>query len=245
MGRQPEIHITSINQINHTMQQPVLAYAKQIGQLAGDNAVGLTLFGSIAAGSFDAKRHAAQSVLVLDHIDLTMLRELSKNGAKLGKANIAAPLIMTLAYIRASLDSFPLEFLEITQCHITILGEDCFTELPFEERHMRLQCERELKSILIGMRQGLLTAAGREKLYDGLETESAQRLIRTLRGMLWLKGTREGYTETKVITQIEEMTGVRLAGVRNAINIATKNDWDGFKILYADVEALGKIVDRW
>jgi hypothetical protein len=240
-----DIPMTLINQVNHTMQKPVLAYAKQISQLAGDNAVGLTLFGSIATGSFDPKRHTAQSVLVLDHIDLTMLRELSRNGAKLGKANIAAPLIMTPAYIRTSLDSFPLEFLEIAQCHMTISGEDCFAGLPFEERHIRLQCERELKGILVGMRQGLLAAAGREKLYDGLETESAERLIRTLRGILWLKGVHDGYPETEVITQIEKKTERSLAGVRNAINVATKNDWEGFKTLYADVEALGKIVDCW
>jgi hypothetical protein len=243
MEKQSDIPIASIDQIDPAMHPQVFAYVKQIKQLAGDNVLGLVLFGSIAEGRFDPKRHTIQSVLVLDHMDLTMLRELSKNGVKLGKMHIAAPLIMTPAYIRNSLDSFPLEFLEIEQCHITILGKDFFSELPFEARHIRLQCERELKSILIGMRQGLLSAAGREKLYDGLETESAHRLVRTLRGLLWLKGIKEGIPETEVIAQIEKMAELHLAGVRNILHKKVTDPWDAFKTLYADVEALEKNVD--
>ncbi len=239
------IHLETIGRLADAMRQPIRAYAEKVSQIAGDHAVGLSLFGSIVAGSFDSKRHTARSVLVLDEVDLALLRELSKNGAQLGKVNISAPLIMTPADIRTSLDSFPLELLEIAQCHLTLLGDDFFSALPFETGSMRLQCERELKGTLIGLRQGLLAAAGREKLYDGLETESAHRLVRTLRGMLWLKGEKEGHPETDVIAQVEKLAGVALPGVRNAMNRATPNDWEAFRKLYADVEALGKIVDRW
>ena len=69
----------------------------------------------------------------------------------MGKAKIAAPLIMTQDYIQNSLDSFPLEFLEIQQHHLCLFGQDSFAELSFYQPHLRLQCERELKSMLIGM----------------------------------------------------------------------------------------------
>jgi len=235
----------SINKIIPAMRQPIQAYAEQVALLAGDNIIGLVFFGAISTSHFDPKRHSAQNVFILHEIDLNMLRALAKLGAKMGKANIAAPLIMTPSLIRSSLDTFALELLEIVQCHIHIMGEDSFSELAFEQKYIRLQCERELKAIAIGMRQGLLAVAGREKLFAGLSTESATRLMRTLRGMLWLKGAKEGLPEVEVITQLETMTGYPLVGVRNAINVATPYDWEAFKTLYADVEMLGKNVDQW
>ena len=99
---------------------------------------------------------------------------------------IAAPLIMTPEYIDASVDVFPLEFIEIQQRHFCVFGPDHFEGLSFDHTHVRLQCERELKTLLISMRQALLSAAGHEKLFKTIEADVADRLMRTLRGLLWL-----------------------------------------------------------
>ena len=101
--------VEGLDRIIESMRQPIQQYAEQVRALAGDNALALTLFGSIAAGSFDMKRHTARNVLVLQSIDLELLRGLAKHGSKHGKARIAAPLIMTPGYITASLDTFPLQ----------------------------------------------------------------------------------------------------------------------------------------
>jgi len=240
-----DLHRESIDKIIPVMRHPIQSYAEQVTMLGGNNIIGLVLFGAIAAGQFDPKRHSAQNVLICDAIDLNMLRGLAKLGVKIGKANIAAPLIMTPSLIHRSLDSFALELLEIVQCHLNIIGEDFFKELPFQEEYIRLQSERELKAILIVMRQGLLAAAGREKRFSGLGTDSAQRLIRTLRGMVWLKGIKEGLQETEVIEQVETLIQCRMIGVRNAISVSASHDWERFKTLYSDIEILEKKLDAW
>ncbi len=236
---------SALDRIAETMRQPVRRYAELLRELAGDDAVALTVYGAIAAGSFDPSRHTARSVLVLASVDLEMLRRLSEHGVKLGKARISAPLIMTPDYIKASLDTFPLEMIEIHQQHVTLFGEDHFEDLSFEDSHIRLQCERELKSIQIRMRQGLLAAAGRQKLLGELEADIAEGLVRTLRGLLWLKGQKEAQPATQVLSAVEKVIERPLPGVRAAVDRPGDYGWDRFRSLYEDVESLGKIVDAW
>ncbi len=227
------------------MRGPLQEFARFVRELAGKDAKSLTLFGAVIAGSFDAERHTARSVLVVDRVDLTVLRDLAEHGVRLGKASIAAPLIMTPDYIRASLDTFPLEFIEIKQQHVTVFGDDYFDDLAFDDDHIRLQCERELKVILIGLRQGLLAAAGREMLISALEVDVGEGLMRTLRGLLWLKGHEKPKPALEVVEAVETIANRSLAGVRAALDPDSDHGWDVFESLYRDVEALGEIVDAW
>ncbi|NKB82469.1 MAG: hypothetical protein GKS05_11395 [Nitrospirales bacterium] len=227
------------------MQEPVRRYGEQIHALAGSNGLAITLYGAIASTTFDLAQHMARSVVVLQAIDLMMLRQLAKEGAKLGKVRIAAPLIMTPEYIAASVDSFPLEFIEIQQSRLCLSGPDHFEPLTFIEAHVRLQCERELKTILIGMRQGLLAAAGREKLFSEIESDVAERVIRTLRGLLWLHDQREGLPASQVIDAVSREVNRPLKGIQGSMDHRHTHGWDEFCALYEDVDALRKLVDAW
>jgi len=237
--------LQGLDRIIEPMRQPIERYTEQVRALAGDNALALTLFGAIAAGTFVTNRHTVRNVLVLESVDLEMLHRLAKEGVRLGKARISAPLIMTPVYIKASLDTFPLELIEIHQCHITLFGHDHFETLSFADAHVRLQCERELKTILIGMRQGLLAAAGREKIMAAMEADVAETLVRTFRGLLWLKGQKDPKPSAQVISEVENIIEQKLPGVREALNVSGPHGWDLFQTLYADVETVGKIVDAW
>ncbi len=236
---------SGLEAINEAMREPLREFADLVRQLAGSNAVSLTIFGALAGGSFDPARHTVRSVLVLDKIDLDLLRRLAEEGERLGKSGFAAPLIMTPDYIAASLDTFPLEMIEIYQCHVNVFGTDHFGDLRFEDRHVRLQCEREFKSILISLRQGLLAAAGRENVLEAVEVDIAEQLVRTLRGMLWLKGSRDAKPGPAVVDEVSAMIDRRLDGVRAALDPHGLHGWEEFQQFYQDVAAVGDIVDAW
>ena len=201
--------------------------------------------GAIAAGTFDERRHTVRSVLVLRSIDMDLLRAIAREGEHFGAARIAAPLVMTTEYIQASLDAFPLELIEVRQQHITILGEELFDQIEPEDRHLRLQCERELKTVLIALRQGLLASAGHEKLLGRLEVDAVESVVRTLRGLLWLKGRKETQRAAQVIACVEEIAARPLRGIREALDVGGAHGWEQFKDLYADVETLGQLIDGW
>jgi len=227
------------------MRERVESYARLIQELFGESARALTVFGSALTDAFNVDRDTVRSVLVVERVELPLLRRLADQGAKLGKAGVAAPLIMTPHHIQTSLDTFPLELLEIQVQHVTLFGPDYFNDLAFEKAHVRLQCERELKRTLIGLRQALLASAGRERLIPGIGIDAAETLVRTLRGLLWLKDRREFKDTLPIIAEVEMLAARKLPGIRAALDHARPSGWSDFDRLYDDVDALGEIVNGW
>ncbi len=238
-----EIPTLQVEQVTHPLRQAVREFADLIWRVTDGRALGLTLFGGVVRGPFDPARQPLRSVLVLDEVDLSALRRLAEEGLRLGRSNFAAPLIMTPSYIQASLDTFPLELIEIQQAHITIMGRHFFQDLTFDPQHVRLQCERELKVLLIAMRQGLLAAAGREDLLAILGADAGEGLLRTLRGALWARGQRGHQPAAQVIAEVESWVGLPLDGVRQTLDGSGSDPWQQFQQLYREIAHLGKIVD--
>jgi hypothetical protein len=237
--------LSSMERIVEPMREPVQRYAGLLRDLGGDRCKALTVFGAAVDGPFDSSKQTAHNVLVLDCVDLALLRRLSEFGAKLGKDRIAAPLVMTPDYIQASRDTFALELIEIQHHHVTPFGPDHFADLDFEDAHVRLQCERELKVSLMSLRQGLLAAAGREKSLQTVGLDVAEGLLRMLRGILWFKGRRDPLPREEVLAAVETVLDRKLPGLREAFDVQGLRGWDAFTRLYDDVEAVKKAVDVW
>lgn len=237
--------LVGLDRLPQPLREPITQYCQTLRGLHAGNALSLTLFGSIVVGGFDADRELVRNVFVLERIDLDALRDLARRGRTFARQRIAAPLIMTPAYIKASLDTFPLEMLEIGQQHVTVFGPQHFHELPIEKSHVRLQSERELKSILIGLRQGLLAAAGKEKRFGALEQTIGEALLRALRGMLFLKDAAAPASAAQTVAAIEKLAERELPGARDAVDPCAAHHWEQFRTLYDDVEFLGGRIDAW
>jgi len=231
--------------IAFSMKDPVDEFAQTLHDVFADQVLALTLFGAVTTPGFRPGTHTAKSVIVLQDMDVTALRRLSDKGTRLGRLNLAAPLIMTPAYIADSLDTFPLEFLEIAQRHVTVFGTDYFSSLEPHEHELRLQCERELKVAGTTLRQGLLASLGSEKFIEQLERDLAEGLLRVMRGLLWLKHERDALPGAEVVARLESILARKLVGVRAALDDTNTAGWREFEQLYADVDALGKAVNGW
>lgn len=215
-----------------------------ISSLAGPGLLGLTVFGSCVSSDYDGAAGRLTSVAVLDKINLDQLAELAEHGQRLARLDIAAPLVMTPASIDRSRDTFALELVELVQFRATVLGHDYFENISIENEHLRLQIERSFKQMLIDLRQGVLYSVGREGLLSEVVESIGERLLRTLRGLLWLRGGREPMSRTHVIAAAARLTGRELPGVREAAADKMIHDWNEFKSLYGDLERLAAFSDE-
>ena len=219
-------------------------FTQALLELAGDNLLGLSAFGGWLETDPFFENTPARSVAVLKRVDLKMLDRLASSGAKFGKSNISAPLMMTPEYIKSSCDVFPLELLEIQQLHTPIVGEDHFAELTFAQGDVRLQCEREFKGELIQLRQGLLAAAGRHKLLPELCRACAARIVRMLRGVLLLGGVSPAPKLTReIVKQAAETTDRPLDTLARIVATPSEIDFDAFERFYTEVDGLTSYVD--
>ena len=91
-----------LEHLAETIREPLRRFSAQIRELGKENAIGWALFGAVVAEKFDKSRHAVHSVLMLQSVELDLLKELSAEGAGYGRAGLAAPLVMTPPFLEAS-----------------------------------------------------------------------------------------------------------------------------------------------
>jgi hypothetical protein len=167
------------------------------------------LVGSAVLPDYNAKLSDINSVLVLRTMDLRVLAFLAPLGKKYGKKRIAAPLVMTPEYITGSLDVFPIEFLDFKLIHKTVHGIDLFQDLRIDMPHLRLQCEREIKTKLIGLRQGYVSSLGKKEEIAAMLVRSFTGSMALFRAIISLLGKEPPAPRTEVITMLGAATGIK------------------------------------
>lgn len=156
-------------------------------QAFGKDLVSLMLYGSAAGGSYVKGKSDINILAVLTQEGIDRLEDgfaLVKNWRK---RNVAVPLVMTKQFIDSSLDSYPIEFLNMKNNSVLIHGENVLESLVFKPEDLRLQIERELKSKIILLREGYLESAGQERFVRQLIGKSLTAFISIFNAMLYLK----------------------------------------------------------
>jgi hypothetical protein len=233
----------ALDQLVESLRRPAAEYAHRMREHFGVQLLALVIYGPAATASYERRCDVVRSAAVFDAVDWELLWELAGHGVRLARHGLTPPLVFTPNHLRRSCDTFPLEFLEIQQQHVTLFGDDFFAPLVFQDRDLRIQCERELKVISIALHQRLLASGGRKRRLKRFGHELTEHLARTLRGMLWLKGLREPYSNRQVVEHTETLIDRRLPGVWSVAGENESTAWQEFRDLYADVQALEQYAD--
>jgi len=222
--------------------------------LAADSDTGrihsLHVTGSAVAGEYVAGKSDVNSIVVLHAMDLRFLEMMAPLGKRFGRKRVASPLVMTPEYIESSLDVFPIEFLNIRLVHRTVSGFDLFESIRIDTGDLRLQCERDLKAKLIGLRQGYLSSQGDARILNEDFSRGIAGYIPLFRAIVQLHGEDPAVAYREVVGQLGRVTGVDTAPYVKAIEKRSgrgRSDLDELKRLfetyYAATEALGEAID--
>ena len=152
-----------------------------------DDLKSIILYGSGARGEYVPKKSDLNFLIVLTEAAMNRLREAFPLIRKWRKRRVNIPLFLTEEYIASSLDSFPMEFLNFRESHVLVFGKDVLKELPFDKKHIRLQCERELKGKLLLLREAYLDSEGRPKGLGQVSSASLTAFLSLFRALLFLK----------------------------------------------------------
>lgn len=137
----------------------------------GSEFLGVYLTGSVLTQGFDPKKSGVNLLVIARSLDTAVLERLASALPEPKKAPRFEPLFMTHGQIEKSLDSFPIEWLDIRERHLLLEGEDVVARLDVPRTYLRLQCEHELRGKHIQLRQVLL-----------LQAKEPAALVRTLGG---------------------------------------------------------------
>lgn len=240
-----------LENLNVRTRESVKDFAEQLVATLGDNLRSVTVVGSSLTEDFRPQDSDINTVVVLSEHKQNSLNAIAAMARPMRKKKLSAPLLMTPSYIERSRDVFGVEFLDFQLTHQTVLGDDPFSALTFDKKDIRLQCERELKAMLIRLRQGYIAAAANRRLVRDILISTAKGLTSLLRAVLWLKDV-ERPTDS-------EATFVKAAGEfsTNMDALVTAGKWrhekvrlsetemeNAFETVYATVDRLAGIVDE-
>ena len=153
----------------------------------GRELVSLILYGSAAGGSFIKGKSDINLLVVLTLEGIEKLSDAFATIKYWRKRSVALPLVMTKAFINASLDCYPIEFLNMKNNHILIYGENILEQIDVRPENLRLQIERELKGKLLLLREGYLEAQGKPRQLKNLINRSFTAFISIFNALLYYK----------------------------------------------------------
>ena len=162
------------------------SYSEKINAALPKLIKSIVLFGSAASGERVEKRSDYNLLVVTENIGVLELNQIAKVTTEWLKAGNPPPLFFTLDRLRGSADCFPIEMLDMKQFYKVIHGDDVLKDIVVHPTHLRLMTEREIKSLKIQLRQGVIYANGNPDKVAELIQGTASTALVLLRAALRL-----------------------------------------------------------
>ncbi len=169
-----------------------------------EDLVSVILYGSAAGGDFNPKTSDINLLVVLKEAVIGNMVKSDEIQKKYLKERFSRPLFMDMDYIKSSLDSFPIEFLNMKNCHKVLTGEDILENLVIDKADLRLQIERELKGKRLHLTQQWLEVRNKPRLVKELLIASLRDFSACFRALLHLKEKDVPQDRTELFSAIEK-----------------------------------------
>jgi predicted nucleotidyltransferase len=182
---------------------PLERFVLDCRRLFGDDLLSVFLYGSAATEDFLPGVSDYNLGVVLRDVGAPQLRRAAGRLRVWAKAKIEPPLFLDPAFIRRSAGVFPIEFEEMKASHRMLYGPDPFLDLPISREKLRVQCEYEIRSKLVWVRQAYLRAAGSSAEILRLTQESLKSILLILRNLLLFLGESPPSRLPSVVERVE------------------------------------------
>ena len=181
-------------------------FARKLEAAYGEALVGVVLYGSAARGDYRPGVSDLNLLVILHSADAVTLRRGSALAREWAEAGNPPPLVLGEAEWRESADVFPIEYTDMRDAHVVLHGENPFAGLQIGWRDLRLQCEHELKSKQIRLREHYLLVESGDDLRN-LLVQSFPTFLTLFRTGLRLAGREVPRAPDAVIAAISSLAG--------------------------------------
>lgn len=208
------------------------------------------LTGSVLTAGFDPKTSRVNLLVVARALPSETLDRLAAAMPVAKKAPHFEPLFLTKDQAVASLDVFPIEWLDLIERHMRLEGDDLFAGIEVPRTWLRHQCEHELRGKHIRLRQEYLASAGRVERLREVLMRFASGFHTLFRTLLRLRGEDPPASTERVIERVADLYGLDARALLGAwmVRYSRKADGDDVKELYrrflVEIERLIAAIDN-
>lgn len=175
---------------------------------AGDNLQALVLYGSAATGEY-RKDHSDLNLLCLLHQAKTSdLEKLHDPLSWWKRKGFPLPYVFTEHELRASADIFAIELLDMKARHRMIYGDDFLRTLDVPTTLHKLQVERELRTNLVRLRQGILAVPPKDRVLISLMDAAVSAFVTLFRHALMAFGENPPASKRDVVARAAQLVSI-------------------------------------
>ncbi len=185
------------------------------------NLQSVILYGSSVTGNHVEGVSDHNVLIVLEGISPKDLRAAQPVVEKWHKAGHPLPLYFTREEIRDAADVFPIEFLDMSEHHRVLFGNDVLEDLQVSKANLRHQIEYELRGKLIRLRGLYIPASRSGERLSRLMADSLPNFVTLFRHVLGLMGHPAAYTKREVIEEVSQRLSVDVTAFRQALDLRT------------------------
>ncbi len=234
-----------MNQIPEHMKKTADEFLSAVQESFGESLKSVILYGPAARGETYKNILYISFMVIVDDNTPSELARCAKHVRKWHKQSITTPLFLDPAYIQQSLDTFPLEFMDMRSTYHVIYGEDVLEGLNFEAADVRSQCERELKGKLLHLRAEYLSIRGNTKQLIDLINRSLNTFRLVFTGALFLKDREAPKDTGRLLDAVTEEYGLDVSLFKQLTGITSGdikiNESEADKLFDLYVEELDKL----
>lgn len=172
-------------------------FIEELKNTLGENLVSVIAFGS-QANVEDAKSNL-NLMIVTNELTAENLYDISKPVKKWVKGKNPIPVIMNRDEWYSSFDVYAIEYSDIKENYRIIYGEDLVPTICINKYFLRLQCESELKSLLLKYKNNFLMNVKSDREMKKLLNNVIKTLLVIFRSVLRLHDSAVPYRAVDII----------------------------------------------
>ncbi|MCK4852040.1 MAG: hypothetical protein KAS86_02890 [Candidatus Omnitrophica bacterium] len=187
-------------------------YLDELEKLYNGAMISIFAYGSVTGPDYDPRTSDINIAVVLKDTSVKELRSALKIVKSGIRKRITVPLFLTSAYIKMSLDTFPMEFMNMKDTRLVLFGDDVLADISANNEDLRRECEYQLKGKLLTIRQAYLEQALGRRGLERLIKMSLRALLPVFQNMLRIKrGNPPPRGRTEVLMEVGEAFNIDMS----------------------------------
>lgn len=213
---------------------------QNLKEIYNEKLVSIVLYGSCASNACENDFSDINIIVVINNLLAIDLKKANSALKDFMKTKNPLPLFMDKDEWFNSCDVYPIEYSDIKDRYAILYGEDIVKPLILEKTNLRLQCEHEVKNLLIKLRQNYLAQSDDLKSIEVLLKKSSKSFFALFRAILRLTEEKVSFDHEEVINSLYEKVKIDKDVFLKLLNLRT----DSKAISKAEYEiTIQKLID--
>jgi predicted nucleotidyltransferase len=227
------------------METKLTELVNRLTEAAGKNIESVVLYGSAATGAYQpgtSDLNILCTLVTMDVHELQLLAPVVHWWTREEKE--PPPLFFLSEELHRSTDVFAIESLDIQRAHRVLYGSDPVANLHVPMNLHRVQVERDLRLLLLRLRQHVLLAGKNELEYRAILKRSDSSSLTLLRHTLLAFGEEPPTEPSLLFERVAAVAGTEAAAFEDihAFHEGRKLEKDSFQLYDEYIRALHKVI---